>query len=270
MQIIMPKHLLQDEAKESHGTIKIEQEAESRDLTIYSVNVVVIRGYSLTNLDYFDLSDPYCEVNVGGVIINTREIRNCLDPVWKEKMKFYLAEEPKEIIFTVKDDTNLESDFIGLCQFSLDDMFATEKLYDGKLTLTNKKEERGKLRVRISCKTYQATQKYQGDGKILTNKLLDVFAAAEKLENKQKLSERIRNELEGNEALRDDILDEFLEREESSKKKEQEIISLKQKLKETDRRVTEVQETRAKIQLDLNDMKKENEKLRNLVENMRT
>lgn len=274
MQISLAEHL-QIEPEDSHEKSKIEQKAENGNLTVYLLNLVVIRAYDLMNMDYFNLSDPYCEVDVGGVSMKTRAINNSLNPVWKERMHFLLPQEPDHITFTVKDATNETEtiDLMGRCTFSLDGLFATEGSYHGKLTLVNEKEKRGEIRVRLSCKKFQ-TIKIEKENfrerRILTTRLLDVFAAAEKLEKKHMLSERIRKELEENNTLRDDILNELMAKDDSLNKKEQKIITLNEKLKETDRRESEAQKARAKIQLDLNDMKSENERLKILVENMKS
>ena len=137
------------------------QKAESSDLHIYYVNLVVMSGHDLPNMDMaFDKSDPYCVVELEGVSNKTPTIQNNLNPEWNTVMNFFVAKKPEKITFKVWDEDGFtRDDYIGLHEFSFGDMFDTKGSFDGKLDLKSEDgSDRGKIHVTFSCTVYKPVE----------------------------------------------------------------------------------------------------------------
>ena len=148
---VKPEVTLEEEIEKSDGT----------DLHIYYINLVVISGHDLPNMDTaFDKSDPYCVVEVDDISNKTPTIDNDLNPEWNTVMNFFVAKMPEKITFKVWDeDSYTRDDYIGIHEFSLGNMFATKGSFDGKLDLKSESgEHRGQIHVTFSCAVYKPVE----------------------------------------------------------------------------------------------------------------
>ena len=132
----------------------ISKQIEENDLTIYFINLVVVKANNLSEADFMGKSDPYCVVKVGGTTNTTRHIDNTCDPVWNETMQFFVASKPESIAFDLWDKDNIgKDDFLGTSEFKISDQFETGEDFSGPLVVLDNKKPRGSLTVRMSFQT---------------------------------------------------------------------------------------------------------------------
>lgn len=123
---------------------ELARATENADLTLYFVNMVVVSASNLTNRDFcFDKSDPYCEVSVGGVTDATPKVENDLNPVWNERMSFFLPSRPESMELTVRDrDLAGKDETLGMATFVfLEDFFEARSSFEGELPLFRHNED---------------------------------------------------------------------------------------------------------------------------------
>ena len=132
----------------------ISKQIEENDLTIYFINLVVVKANNLSEADFMGKSDPYCVVKVGGTTNTTKHIDNTCDPVWNETMQFFVPSKPESIAFDLWDKDNIgKDDFLGTSEFKISDQFETGEDFSGPLVVLDNKKPRGSLTVRMSFQT---------------------------------------------------------------------------------------------------------------------
>jgi len=130
---------------------------DDANLTLYFINMVVISASDLVNKDgvIVDKSDPYCEVRVGEISDKTNIIRNDLNPVWNEKMSFFVPKKPDFITFHVFDDDSnraiaTKDDSCGVAKLEISDLFTNQSSFEGELELEDVKS--GKISIKVKCR----------------------------------------------------------------------------------------------------------------------
>ena len=92
------------------------------------LRVHVLSANGLRNVDWFTLSDPYCNIFVhdGGKLPKkhrTKIVDNCLAPVWDERKEF-VVEDPRSLVtFVVKDDDTIgKNQVLGEARLRVSDL----------------------------------------------------------------------------------------------------------------------------------------------------
>jgi len=136
---------------------ELDKAADDANLTLYFINIVVISASNLRNEDIgFDKSDPYCVVTVGGISDRTEKIQNNLNPVWDEKMSFFIPKKPDVVTFEVFDDDSknigigARDDSLGVAKLEISELFVTGDSYEGELKLEN--DKKGSISVKLRCR----------------------------------------------------------------------------------------------------------------------
>lgn len=197
--------------------------ADDANLTLYFINLAVVSASDLINTDFalIDKSDPYCEVHVGGLVQKTETIQNDLNPVWNEKMNFFVAEKPDKIVFRVMDtNDNQKDDFLGEAEFEFGDMFEKGGTFEGELKLNNVKK--GKVRVTMRCRFMKPIETE-----------IKLSYVERQLEGKGKEHEATVVALDESEKLREEAIDELSVKEQEIIKQADDLAE-KQKLHETE------------------------------------
>ena len=150
---------------------ELKNVSNSVDLTLYFIDLVVISGLNLPNVEkrIFDKSDAYCEASVGGVYAKTEVIQNDLNPVWKEgHMKFVLQEKPEKIVLVVMDENkHLRDVYIGKAQVKFSSLFESSEIFERDLNLSTK----GSIRIKMKCHTSIKPRETETNLKLTKEKL---------------------------------------------------------------------------------------------------
>ena len=139
-----------------------EDHQDDPDLTLYMVNVEVIKAQGLHNADgglgrklvrRGDVSDPYCVVTLGGMCSRTHTVEDNLNPEWNERLTFFVARECATALLQVFDeDTHSADDLCGAAEFDFGSLFEDEGTRDAVLPLSMENGRwKGSLTVRVSC-----------------------------------------------------------------------------------------------------------------------
>eukprot|EP00588_Corethron_pennatum_P001627 CAMPEP_0194287018 /NCGR_PEP_ID=MMETSP0169-20130528/33827_1 /TAXON_ID=218684 /ORGANISM="Corethron pennatum, Strain L29A3" /LENGTH=490 /DNA_ID=CAMNT_0039033593 /DNA_START=127 /DNA_END=1595 /DNA_ORIENTATION=+ len=201
---------------------ELEKAVDGAGLTLYFINLVVIRASNLINTDlgFNNFSDPYCVVTVGEISDRTETIKDNLDPVWNDKMSFFVPKKPEFLTFGVFDnDANKafanKDDPLGDVNLKIGHLFAEGGSFEGKLKLKNVKK--GSIFIKLKCRVMKPieTEVKLGFAKI-------------QLEGKKKEQEATVLALDESEQLREDAINEL-------GAKEQEVIRKAEELEERQR-----------------------------------
>eukprot|EP00475_Leptophrys_vorax_P009663 TRINITY_DN1639_c0_g1_i1.p1 TRINITY_DN1639_c0_g1~~TRINITY_DN1639_c0_g1_i1.p1 ORF type:complete len:460 (+),score=148.97 TRINITY_DN1639_c0_g1_i1:38-1381(+) len=131
--------------------------SENEYVTLYQCSVTVKNGIDLVVADMLT-SDPYCEVNVGGMVRTTKIVEKSLNPTWNETFVFY-TEGPEVIWFKIFDHDDLgKNDPMGQVSYDTKPLFsrpAASTPEGEKYTGTLKLQEvrKGSVGVEVVCKT---------------------------------------------------------------------------------------------------------------------
>mmetsp|Transcript_911 Transcript_911/g.1246 ORF Transcript_911/g.1246 Transcript_911/m.1246 type:complete len:280 (-) Transcript_911:260-1099(-) len=179
---------------------EMEKAADEAKLTLYFINMVVIGAKDIRNADGFmGKSDPYCEVTVGDITDKTAVINNDLNPVWNDKMKFFVAEKPNEMTLRLMDHDDIgKNDLIAETSFEFGDMFETKGSFEGDLDLKYKGKKDGTIQIKVTCRTMKPVEteiKLSTTEKILANKEEERAATVAALDESEKLREEAVTEL---------------------------------------------------------------------------
>jgi len=135
----------------------LQNAADEVNLTLYMINVVVVGATDLPNKDtkFIGKSDPYCVVTVGGVSDRTPTIQNDLNPVWNEKMPFFIAKKPEKMTLEVFDEDNVgDDDICASTEFEFGSFFEVGDTFEGELPLTiSTGQQKGSLTINVKCRT---------------------------------------------------------------------------------------------------------------------
>jgi len=141
---------------------KILEAAEDAELTLYFVNMVVVKATKLVNADtaIVDKSDPYCVVSVGNVSDRTDVVENELNPVWNKKMHFFVKEKPSQMTLEIWDeDANSRDDTIGKAEFDFGSFFDIDGSYEGDLDVIEPNgEKKGTVTIALKCSTLKPVE----------------------------------------------------------------------------------------------------------------
>jgi len=136
---------------------ELEKAVDDASLTLYFINLVVRKASDLisTDLGFNNASDPYCVVTVGEISDRTETIKNDLNPVWNEKMSFFVPKQPEFLTFALFDDDSTKTfaskdDELGDVQFRIGHLFARGSSWDGELHLLH--VETGSLHIHVTCR----------------------------------------------------------------------------------------------------------------------
>mmetsp|Transcript_48680 Transcript_48680/g.95174 ORF Transcript_48680/g.95174 Transcript_48680/m.95174 type:complete len:493 (+) Transcript_48680:195-1673(+) len=136
---------------------ELEKAVDDASLTLYFINLVVLKASDLisTDMGFNNASDPYCVVTVGEISDRTETIKNDLNPVWNEKMSFFVPKKPEFLTFALFDDDSTKTfaskdDELGDVQFSIGHLFERGSAWDGELHLLN--VEKGSLHIQVKCR----------------------------------------------------------------------------------------------------------------------
>lgn len=178
---------------------ELGKNAEDAGLTLHFINMVIVKGNDLSDVDVFDKSDPYCSVTVGEITDNTGVIKNDLNPVWNEKMQFFVPKKPKSMLIQVFDkDDRGKDDLIGKYTFNFDDMFEKDSEFDGQVNLMNGKKPSGAVTLRVACRILKPIEteiKLGHTEKQLACKIAEKEATEAVLDESEKLRKDAVNQL---------------------------------------------------------------------------
>lgn len=201
---------------------ELENAADDANLTLYFINMAVISASNLVNKDgiLINKSDPYCEVRVGEISNKTNIIKNDSNPVWDEKMSFFIPKKPDYITFHVFDDDanrmiGTKDDSLGDARLEMNELFTNESSYEGELELENVTS--GKISIKVKCRVLKPIETEVKLG----------FVGMQ-LEGKGKEHKATVIALDESEKLREEAIDELSE-------KEQEVIRKAEELEEKQR-----------------------------------
>lgn len=140
----------------------LQNSADDADLTLYFVNMVVVSATDLPNVDMalVGKTDAYCEVAVGGVHDRTRMVKDDLNPVWNERMSFFVPKKPEAMTFAVRDrDTKNKDDDVGTAEFEFGSFFEIGGSYEGSLDLTTPGgDQKGTIQINVKCRTLRPVE----------------------------------------------------------------------------------------------------------------
>jgi len=187
---------------------ELENAADDANLTLYFINMVVIGASDLVNEDtVFDKSDPYCEVRVGEISDRTEIVENDPNPVWNEKMSFFVPKKPNFITFHIFDDDSKKKgiggnkdDDLGFAKLDIDELFMTNDSYEGELELEDVKS--GSISIKVKCRVLKPIETEVKLGfveKCLVGKGKDLVATVVALDESEKLREEALDELSATE-----------------------------------------------------------------------
>uniref|UniRef100_A0A7S2RRQ6 C2 domain-containing protein n=1 Tax=Eucampia antarctica TaxID=49252 RepID=A0A7S2RRQ6_9STRA len=192
---------------------ELGKRAEDAKLTLHFINMVIVKGTSLSNSDLFDSSDPFCGVTVGELTDYTSVIENDLNPVWNEKMQFFVAEKPKSMLIQVFDkDNHGKNDLLGKYIFKFSDMFEKQSEFEGDVKLKNGKKPAGTVTLRVSCRVLKPIE-------------TEIRLGHAEKQLACKIEEKVATEaiLDESESLRKDALNLLTEKEQDVIKKAEEL-----------------------------------------------
>ena len=173
----------------------ISKQMEENDLTIYFINLVVVKANKLMAADFMGKSDPYCVVKVSGTTNTTKHIDNTCDPVWNETMQFLVPSKPESVAFDLWDKDNIgKDDFLGSAEFKINDQFESGEEFSGPLAVMDGKKPRGSLTVRISFQTIKPLETEvklkhkEQELECKTREFIDTVAILDESENERELA----------------------------------------------------------------------------------
>eukprot|EP00276_Gloeochaete_wittrockiana_P002545 CAMPEP_0184671186 /NCGR_PEP_ID=MMETSP0308-20130426/85287_1 /TAXON_ID=38269 /ORGANISM="Gloeochaete witrockiana, Strain SAG 46.84" /LENGTH=649 /DNA_ID=CAMNT_0027118269 /DNA_START=291 /DNA_END=2240 /DNA_ORIENTATION=+ len=116
--------------------------------TARTIQVTVIEGKNLANVEKFGKSDPYCVVSIGESNAKTKTIKGDLNPTWNEQLQINFEEGADAVFrFSVFDFETLGADrLLGDATIPLADLVKGEPL-DLWLLLLLKQKEQGSIHV---------------------------------------------------------------------------------------------------------------------------
>jgi len=201
---------------------ELEKAVDDANLTLYFINLVVMKASDLVNTEFGfnNQSDPYCVVTVGEISDRTETIKNDLNPVWNEKMSFFVPKKPDFLTFGIFDDDSKKAfaskdDELGDVKFKIGHLFKRGGSFEGKLNLMN--AEKGSIFIKVRCRVMRPIETEVKLG----------FTQMQ-LEGKEKEQEATVLVLDESEQLREDAISEL-------GAKEQEVIRKAEELEEKQR-----------------------------------
>jgi len=203
-RVVRPDQVFMDTTLDT----ELENAADDANLTLYFINMVVIGASDLVNEDtVFDKSDPYCEVRVGEISDRTEIVENDPNPVWNEKMSFFVPKKPNFITFHIFDDDSKKKgiggnkdDDLGFAKLDIDELFMTNDSYEGELELEDVKT--GSISIKVKCRVLKPIETEVKLGfveKCLVGKGKDLVATVVALDESEKLREEALDELSATE-----------------------------------------------------------------------
>jgi len=203
-RVVRPDQIFMDTTLDT----ELENAADDANLTLYFINVVIIGASDLVNEDtVFDKSDPYCEVRVGEISDRTEIVENDPNPVWNEKMSFFVPKKPNFITFHIFDDDSKKKgiggnkdDDLGFAKLDIDELFMTNDSYEGELELEDVKT--GSISIKVKCRVLKPIETEVKLGfveKCLVGKGKDLVATVVALDESEKLREEALDELSATE-----------------------------------------------------------------------
>ena len=129
--------------------------ADDAHLTLYFLDLAVVRASGLGDKDIGSKSDPYCVVTVGDISDRTEVVPGNLNPAWNKKMHFFVARKPDSVVFRVLDDDSNNvglgerDDALGEATMEIGDLFETSGAYEGELPL---EKGQGSIFVHLKCR----------------------------------------------------------------------------------------------------------------------
>jgi len=203
-RVVRPDQVFMDTTLDT----ELENAADDANLTLYFINMVIIGASDLVNEDtVFDKSDPYCEVRVGEISDRTEIVENDPNPVWNEKMSFFVPKKPNFITFHIFDDDSKKKgiggnkdDDLGFAKLDIDELFMTNDSYEGELELEDVKS--GSISIKVKCRVLKPIETEVKLGfveKCLVGKGKDLVATVVALDESEKLREEALDELSATE-----------------------------------------------------------------------
>jgi len=203
-RVVRPDQVFMDTTLDT----ELENAADDANLTLYFINMVIIGASDLVNEDtVFDKSDPYCEVRVGEISDRTEIVENDPNPVWNEKMSFFVPKKPNFITFHIFDDDSKKKgiggnkdDDLGFAKLDIDELFMTNDSYEGELELEDVKT--GSISIKVKCRVLKPIETEVKLGfveKCLVGKGKDLVATVVALDESEKLREEALDELSATE-----------------------------------------------------------------------
>jgi len=203
-RVVRPDQVFMDTTLDT----ELENAADDANLTLYFINMVIIGASDLVNEDtVFDKSDPYCEVRVGEISDRTEIVENDPNPVWNEKMSFFVPKKPNFITFHIFDDDSKKKgiggnkdDDLGFAKLDIDELFMTNDSYEGELKLEDVKS--GSISIKVKCRVLKPIETEVKLGfveKCLVGKGKDLVATVVALDESEKLREEALDELSATE-----------------------------------------------------------------------
>lgn len=196
---------------------ELENAVDDASLTLYFVNMILVRASNLINKDFGGKSDPYCVATIGEISDRTEVIQNNVNPVWNETMSFFVPKKPDSISFNVFDDDSKRTgggkdDLLGETKLEIGELFETGGSYEGELKL-----EKGSIFVNLKCRVMKPVET---EVKLNFTQL--------QLEGKEKEQKATIHALDESEQLREDAIKEL-------SAKDQEVIRKAEELEDKQR-----------------------------------
>lgn len=141
----------------------LQNSADDANLTLYFVNMVVVKATNLPNTDYavlMDKTDPYAVVTIGQISDRTPTINDVLNPVWNERMSFFVPQKPATMQIRVMDtNSTLQDDHVGNAEFEFGSFFEIGGFFEGELPLKSPKgADAGSIHINLKCRTLKPVE----------------------------------------------------------------------------------------------------------------
>lgn len=129
------------------------QQQRKDALEVFDIELQVLSGRKLPSKDIGGKSDPFIKITIAGETVQTKVIKNSLNPSWNETFSFRFFSDPKAIRFDVMDEDKVSDDKMGVANFNLSTLLKTaSRTFDGNLKLEGAgKKSKGSLQVRITA-----------------------------------------------------------------------------------------------------------------------
>lgn len=205
---------------------ELQNSAEDATLTLYFINMVCVRGYNLANRDLgFDKSDPYVAVHVGDLMHRTEQVENDLNPVWNQKMNFFVPSQPEKITFKVIDANSIARDEdigVGTIEYSkileIGDGLGGGT-FDGEVELFYNEQPAGSVRAKIKVRVMKPIETE-----------VKLSYTEKQLALKTEEQDGTEAALDESEKLREEAVSQLSEKEQEILKKAEELTETKDKM----------------------------------------
>lgn len=129
------------------------QQQREEALEVFDIELQVLSGRKLPSKDIGGKSDPFIKISIADETVQTKVIKNSLNPSWNETFSFRFFSNPKSIRFDVMDEDKVSDDKMGIANFNISTLLkSASRTFEGNLKLEGGgKKNKGSLQVRITA-----------------------------------------------------------------------------------------------------------------------